>query len=37
MTRPATAADAFIERHPWSAYVLMIVMAFLMSLVEVSA
>lgn len=37
MSRPVTAADAFIARHPWSAYVLMAVMAFFMSLVEVSA
>lgn len=37
MTRPATAADRLLERHPWLGYVLVVVMAFFMSLVEVSA
>lgn len=36
MTRPATAADRLLERHPWLAYVLVVVMAFFMSLEGVS-
>lgn len=36
MTRPVTAADRMLERHPWLAYVVIALMAFFMSLEGVS-
>lgn len=35
MSRPVTAADKLLERHPWIGYVLVALMAFFMSLAEV--
>lgn len=32
MTRPVTAADELLERHPWLAYVVIVLMALLCSI-----
>ena len=37
MTRPVTTVDDLVERHPWVAYVLIVLMALLMSFEGVSA
>lgn len=37
MTRPVTSADELVERHPWLGYVLVVLMALLMSFEGVSA
>lgn len=37
MDRPVTAADELLERHPWLAYVVIALMALLMSFEGVSA